>query len=79
MNMDELIEPHDPLPDCDCRACAIFARDVAVEMLAHWCVAVDENGAGWDDWDEHYKDAMYRPGPLRERLDKAILEAQNER
>jgi len=77
MNMDELIEQHEPLPDCDCQACAIFARDVAVEMLAQWCVAVDENGTGWDDWDEHYKDAMYRPCYLRERLDKAILKARN--
>lgn len=25
--MDELIGPHDPLPDCDCRACAIVQRD----------------------------------------------------
>ena len=77
--MSGLIEQHEPLPDCDCQSCAIFTRDVAVQMLAQWCVAVDENGAGWDDWDEHYKDAMYRPGPLRERLDKAILEARNER
>jgi hypothetical protein len=47
-------------------------RDIAIAMLAAWCVAVDENGTGWDDWDEHYKDAAYRPGPLRELLDAAI-------
>ena len=47
-------------------------RDVAIGMLAYWCVAVDQNGTGWDDWDEHYKDAMYRPCPIRELLDKEI-------
>lgn len=41
-------------------------RDIAIDMLARWCVAVDTNGTGWDDWDEHYKDAAYRVGPLRE-------------
>jgi len=47
-------------------------RDVAIGMLAYWCVALDQNGTGWDDWDEHYKDAMYRPCPIRELLDKEI-------
>lgn len=50
--------------------------DIALAMLAEWCVAVDTNGTGWDDWDEHYKDAMYRPGPLRELLDEAIAEVR---
>lgn len=50
--------------------------DTALCMLADWCVAVDENGTGWDDWDEYYKDAMYREGPLRAQLDKAIAEAR---
>ncbi len=53
--------------------------DIALAMLAEWCVAVDENGAGWDDWDEYYKDAMYRPGPLRAELDAAIAEARTQR
>jgi hypothetical protein len=53
--------------------------EAAIMMLAEWCVAVDENGTGWDDWDEHYKDAMYRPGPLRERLDVAISKAREVR
>ena len=51
-------------------------RDVAIGMLAYWCVAVDQNGTGWDDWDEHYKDAMYRPCPIRELLDKEINAAR---
>lgn len=25
--MEELHGPHDPIPDCDCRACAIVQRD----------------------------------------------------
>ena len=49
-------------------------RDLAIQMLADWCVAVDKNGTGWDDWDECYKNAMYRPKPLRELLDAAIKE-----
>ena len=32
-------------------------RDEAVQMLADWCDAVRDNGTGWDDWDEHYKEA----------------------
>ena len=47
-------------------------RDIAVDMLAEWCVAIDQNGAGWDYWDEYYKDAMYRPNPIRSLLDTAI-------
>lgn len=53
--------------------------EIAVSMLAEWCVAVDVNGTGWDDWDEHYKTAMYRPGPLRAMLDVAIEEARQQR
>ena len=54
-------------------------RDIAIAMLADWCVAVSENGTGWDDWDEHYKGAAYRPGPLRELLDIAIADALKQR
>lgn len=48
-------------------------RDTAILLLAEWCVCVELNGSGWDDWDECYKDAAYRPGPLRELLDAEIL------
>jgi hypothetical protein len=51
---------------------ASMERDAAVELLAEWCVSVELNGTSWDDWDEHYKDARYRPGLLRERLDTEI-------
>lgn len=54
-------------------------RDAAVKMLADWCVAIDEKGGGWDEWDEHYKDAMYRKTDLPEMraiLDVAIEESR---
>lgn len=54
-------------------------RDAAIWLLAEWCVDVDHNGTGWDDWDENYKEAMYRPGMLREALDKAIAEVREQR
>ena len=54
------------------RAARTAQRDVAIGMLADWVNAVNTNGTGWDDWDEHFKDAAFRPGPLRELLDEAI-------
>ncbi len=50
-------------------------RDEAVRMLAEW-VAMVERGTGWDDWDEGYKDAAYRPSIIRALLDAAIVEAR---
>ena len=41
-------------------------RDAAIQHIAEWCVAIDVNGSGWDDWDEYYKDAMYRDNALPE-------------
>jgi len=58
------------------------ARDIAIKHIAEWCVAIDENGAGWDDWDEYYKDAMHRKNELseiRSLLDDAISDARKER
>jgi len=49
---------------------------IALQMLAEWCVAIELNGTQWDDWDEYYKDAAGRPGPLRVDLDNAINEAR---
>lgn len=46
-------------------------RDEAVQMLADWCDAVRDNGTGWDDWDEHYKDAAWRQSGIRELIDAA--------
>lgn len=42
--------------------------EAAITLLAEWTLSVDR-GTGWDDWDECYKDARYRPGPLRELID----------
>jgi len=42
---------------------------VAINLLAEWTLCVELNGSSWDDWDECYKEAAYRPGPLRELLD----------
>lgn len=52
---------------------------VALQMLADWCVAVEENGTEWDDWDEYYKDAMYREGSLRGQLDEEIAKSRARR
>jgi hypothetical protein len=83
--MDDGAPPMDCLKAGDAREAATAIDvlrndlDTALGMLADWCVAVDVNGTGWDDWDEHYKDAMYRDGPLRAMLDKAIAEARERR
>jgi hypothetical protein len=47
--------------------------DSALHMLASWVVSIDIVGTGWDDWDEHYKDAAYGRDPyigemLREQI-----------
>jgi hypothetical protein len=52
--------------------------DIALWMLASWCGAIQKNGSGWDDWDEYYKDACYRPGPLREQLDVIMEEVKKQ-
>lgn len=54
-------------------------RDAAITMLADWCVAVDECGSSWDDWDEYYKNAMYRDSPLRALLNVEIEAARARR
>jgi hypothetical protein len=43
-------------------------------MLADWVCRVSETGTSWDDWDEGYKNAAYRPCGIRELLDAAIAE-----
>ena len=41
----------------------------AITLLAEWTLCVEFNGTSWDDWDECYKEASGRPGPLRELID----------
>ena len=55
-----------------------YQRDVAIRMLAEWCVAVQYNGTGWDDWDEHYKEASYRDNPIRNLLDLEIQKVKDD-
>ncbi len=49
---------------------------LALQMLADWAMAVDQNGTGWDDWDEYYKDVLYRNNPIRKDLDNALYVAR---
>ena len=56
-------------------------RDVAIKHIAEWCVAIQQNGAGWDDWDEYYKKACCRDNALpeiRSALNAAIAKARGE-
>lgn len=57
---------------------AMLKANAAVELLARWCVAVEDVGTSWDDWDEHYKDANWRPSPLRKMIDSAKVEIRKE-
>lgn len=58
-------------------------RDSAIKHIAEWCVAIDVNGSGWDDWDEYYKEAMYSDRQslpeIRGLLMDAIVAARNQR
>jgi hypothetical protein len=47
-------------------------RDVAIKHIAEWCVAIETNGSGWDDWDEYYKDAIHRTLALPEIRDLLV-------
>ena len=51
---------------------------LALEMLAEWAAAVRYNGAGWDDWDWHYKNVMYGKHSLRDRLDVLLTASQEQ-
>lgn len=46
--------------------------NAAVTLLAEWCDAVDNNGASWDYWDNHYKEARWGKGILRSLIDAEI-------
>lgn len=54
----------------------IAERGEAVRMLADWVARVSEVGSGWDDWDEAYKNAGYRPCGIRAILDLEIERAK---
>ena len=46
MNTEEAAEGR-----ADEREELVKERDISIAMLAAWCVALDENGTGLDDWD----------------------------
>ncbi len=54
----------------------IRERDEAVKLLADWVARVSEVGSRWDDWDEAYKNAGYRPCGIRSILDLEIERAR---
>lgn len=47
-------------------------RDLAIRLLAEWCVDIQDKGSEWDNWDENFKDAAYRPHPLRALIDEQM-------
>lgn len=50
----------------------------AITLLAYWCLDIEKHGASWDDWDENYKNANYRGGPLRQLIDAKKEELKNQ-
>ena len=51
----------------------------AVNLIAEWCVAIEDRGSGWGDWDHYYKEASFRPtqtGTLRKMIDKEKAEVR---
>jgi hypothetical protein len=53
----------------------IAERNEVARILGEWVASVERRGVGWDDWDENYKDASYRPTPAREIIDIYIAKA----
>ena len=50
--------------------------NAAVTLLAEWSHAVDGGGAGWDCWDNHYKEARWGKGILRSLIDAEIAKLE---
>lgn len=50
--------------------------DYTLTLLANWCVSIDINGAGWDYWDDYYKEAMYGESPIRKLFDEYLIIAK---
>jgi hypothetical protein len=53
-------------------------RDEAIALLADWVCRVSLVGGSWDDWDEGYKNAAYRPCGIRELLDIKIKQTEKQ-
>jgi hypothetical protein len=41
---------------------ACEALESIISNVQAWCTAIEENGASWDDWDEHYKGFAHHGG-----------------
>lgn len=54
-------------------------RDVAIQHLAAWAVAIQTNGASWNDWDEYYKDVICRDHALSEIRELLNIAIQKEK
>jgi hypothetical protein len=50
--------------------------DMAVTLLAEWCVRVQERGTSYDDWDWVYKEAAFGKHALREMINAAMDKAR---
>jgi|SRR3990170_6384856 len=50
--------------------------DMAIQMIAEWCNAVNKSGTSW--WDIYYKNVMYRSSPLRALINNKINDINNE-
>lgn len=48
----------------------------AVLHLAEWCLAIEQRGTSWDDWDECYKDSCYTSRNLP--ISFLVIEKMNE-
>jgi len=57
--MDDLIESHDSVPDCDCRNCACRARDTLRDVLQRIAAHHEEQRAAWSDEEGDADQARY--------------------
>lgn len=57
--MSDLIETHDPVPDCDCRNCACRERDRLREVLHRIAEHHEEQRDAWRDEDGDADQARY--------------------
>jgi len=47
-------------------------RDLALVLIAKWCLNVNVEGTAFDNWEDHYKDAIGDGSPLKDLLVDAI-------
>ena len=57
--MSDLIDTHDPIPDCDCRNCACRERDRLREVLRRIAEHHEEQRDAWGDEEGDADQARY--------------------